>query len=192
MKEDVEIQKAVGIFKKGGIVIFPTDTLFGVGCVIDNKKSLKKLFEIRKRPLAKPLLVLASDMEMARQYVDFTTPESRDLAGKYWPGPLTIILNCHKAKVPSIVRAGGETLGVRIPDNDRLREIIRKIGKPIVAPSANFSNEKSPKKLEDVDSKLIKQVDFVVHGECKIKEASTIVNYTVVPFEVVRQGAIKI
>lgn len=186
--------KAIEILKRGGIVIFPTDTAYGIGCRIDNEESLKKLFEIRRRPKDKPLLVLVDSIKMAQDYLLPIPKKVKDnIVKNYWPGKLTIILKCNVNKIPSLVRAGKDALGVRFPNDPSLLELIRKVGVPIVAPSANFSGAKTPFRLEDLDPKLIELVDYVLKGNIdSSKKASTIIDCTAEPWKIVRQGAIKI
>src|SRR3990170_4998404 len=126
---DIEIQKAVKILRAGGVVIFPTDTAFGIGCRIDDEKAVKRLFEIRKRPANQAAPVLVDSLEMARGYVK-TVPEEviEKLIKPYWPGALTIILPCKIDEVPELVRGGGKTVGIRVPNHPVVLEFIKGVG----------------------------------------------------------------
>lgn len=193
-----KIKKAIEVFKKGGIVIFPTDTAIGIGCRIDNQDSIRRLFKIRKRPGNKPMLALVDSVKMAQNYLLPIPQEIKDkLIKLYWPGKLTIILQSRIDKVPSLVRGGTSTLGVRFPNNKILLELINGIGVPIVAPSANFSGEKTPFKFADLNLELIKQADYVLNEKVSPpaggeKNVSTVIDCTVVPWKIIRKGAIKI
>ncbi len=188
-----QIEKAVEILNQGGIVIFPTDTAFGVGCRIDNEESVKRLFKIRNRPYSQATPVLVESVSMAQDYVSKIQEEViKKLINPYWPGALTIVLECKKNKVPYLVRGGGETLGVRMPNNPTMLEIIKKVKVPILGPSANFHGEKTPFKYEDLDSKLIKLVDYVVKGECRLKKPSTVIDCSKTPWKILRRGAVRI
>lgn len=190
---DKEIEKAIEVLKNGGIVIFPTDTAFGIGCRIDNEEAVERLFEIRKRPKTKAVPVLFSSVNMVRKFVLEIPYDAERLMEKYWPGALTLILQCNKVKVPSLVRGGGQTLGVRIPNHKIIREIISSVELPILGPSANFSGEKTPFRLEDLNPKLVKLVDYVLNVELgREKNVSTVVDCTVTPWKVIREGAVKI
>lgn len=190
---DKQIGEAVKVFKNGGIVIFPTDTAFGIGCRIDNKDAVERLFEIRRRPKTKAVPVLFDTIDMARKYVREIPQKAESLMKKYWPGALTIILCCNRVNVPLLVRGGGETLGVRIPNHKIIREIISKVGVPILGPSANFSGEKTPYSFKELDKKLIRLVDFVVSGETGGgKMASTVIDCSRKPWKIIREGATKI
>jgi len=185
-----DLKKAIEVIKQGGIVIFPTDTAFGIGCRIDREDSVNKLFEIRKRPKEKAMPVLFDSVGRVQEYLRPFDKDVKRLMQKYWPGALTIILNCKTDKVPSLVRGGGETLGVRIPDHKLVLSLINGANVPIIGSSANFSGEKTPYSLVGLDKRLIKLVDFVLEGETRGKRASTVIDCTKTPWEIIRQGDI--
>jgi len=187
-----EIEKAVEILNKGGIVIFPTDTAFGIGCRIDNKEAIEKLFNTLKRSKDMAMPVLVDSIEMAQEYLEPIQADVQDLMKKYWPGALTVVYPCRFEKVPSLVRGGGQTLGVRTPNNEIILEIIKKVGVPILGTSANFHGDKTPYEYSDLSPELLKLADFVVPGETTIKEQSTVIDCSVEPWKVIRQGAIKL
>jgi len=192
-----KIAKAIEVFKKGGIVIFPTDTAFGIGCRIDSKKAIDKLVNLRKRSKNKPLLVLVSSTEMAEKYLLPIPEKVKALIRSYWPGKLTIIFKCKKDKVMFPIRDERGTLGVRCPDNEILKKLIDGVDVPIVAPSANFSGEKTPFKFEDLDPELVKQADYILNGRINQptggeNKVSTIIDCAVTPWKIIRDGAVKI
>lgn len=190
MKQNV--QKAIEVLNNGGIVIFPTDTAFGIGCRIDNERSVQRLFEIRKRPSTQAMSALVSSVEMAEKYVQISEKVKEQLMKQYWPGALTIILPCDLEKVPHLVRGGGSTLGVRMPNHADLLEIIKEVGVPILGPSANFHGEKTPYSFEDLDKDLIKLVDFVLPGECSMGNVSTVIDCSQKPWKILREGAVSL
>lgn len=191
MKNDVG--QAVQILNRGGIAIFPTDTAFAIGCRIDDEKALKKLFRIRKRPVSRAVPVLVNGLDMAQQYLKPIPQEVIEkLINRYWPGALTIILPCLTEKVPSLVRGGSENLGVRMPNHPIALEIVEKVGVPILGTSANLHGEKTPYEFKDLDKELVKHVDFVVKGKCNLNQESTVIDCSVKPWKILRQGAIKI
>ncbi len=187
-----QIQKAIDILKSGGIVIFPTDTAFGIGCRMDDEQAVRRLFKIRRRPKDQAFSALTDSIEMAKQYLMPVNSDVLNLMKKYWPGALTIILPCRKEKVPDVVRGGKDTLGVRMPDNEIILSIIRGVGVPILGPSANFHGEKTPYRFEDLDPELIKLADYVVFGECAVKQASTVLDCTKTPWRIVREGIVSL
>ena len=186
------IEISVKIFIDGGIVIFPTDTVFGVGCRIDNPDSVKRLFSIRRRPKTKATPVLVSSIEMAKEWVDEVSPEVLDLMNQYWPGGLTIILKSTRTDISPLVMGNSNTLGVRMPDHKALLSVIDAVGVPILGPSANFSGEKTPFKKEDLDQTLVSKVDCVMEGESKGVVSSTVIDCTKKPWKIIRQGAVSI
>jgi L-threonylcarbamoyladenylate synthase len=188
-----QIEEAVKILNNHGVIIFPTDTAFGIGCRIDDEQSIKRLFEIRKRPASQATPVLVSSIEMAKKYLISVPDDVKEkLMDKYWPGPLTIILPCRSDLVPSLVRGGGETLGVRMPKDENILKIIEEIGVPLLGPSANFSNGRTPYEETDLDPEIVRLVDFVLAGETKDKNVSTVIDCSVNPWEILREGAISI
>lgn len=190
-----QIDQAVKVLNQGGIIIFPTDTAFGIGCRMDNEKAVQKLFKIRKRPTFQAVPVLVSDLEMAKKYAEgaeISEKVVQDLINSYWPGALTIILYCNKVMIPKLVRGGGETVGIRMPNHPVILEIIRKVGVPILGPSANFHGGETPYVFGDLDPKLISLVDYVVQGECSIKSASTVIDCTQKPWKILRQGGVSV
>jgi len=186
------IQQAIKVLKSGGIVIFPTDTAFGIGCRVDDRQAVDRLFEIRKRPLTQATPVLVSSIDMALPYLEIPSDIVRQFMNQYWPGALTIVMPCQKEKTYSPIRGAGETIGIRMPNHQELLEVITGVGVPVLGPSANIHGEKTPFSLEDLDPALVKLVDFVFPGVCKGKQASTVVDCSVEPYRIIRQGAVEL
>lgn len=203
-----QIINAINVLKQGRIVIFPTDTAFGIGCRMDDEKAVERLFEIRRRPVTQATPELVSSIEMAQEYLlPIDSEVIEKLMKPYWPGGLTIVLPCRINKVSELVRGGTNTLGVRMPNHKIALEIIKGVGVPILGPSANFHGEKTPFEFGDLDKELIRKVDYVVHGECSLKQparlasrasegvagmASTVIDCSVKPWKVLREGAVKL
>lgn len=188
-----QIDQAIRVLNQGGIVVFPTDTAFGIGCRIDNQDAVQKLFKIRKRPQSQAVPVLVSDLDMAKKYVSvFPEKVVQELINHYWPGALTIVLKAKKDRVSSLIRGNGETIGIRMPNHLSVLEIIKRVGVPILGPSANFHGDNTPYMFKDLDPKLISLVDFVVKGDCSIKKASTVIDCAQDPWRILRQGAVTV
>lgn len=187
-----QMQEVIDRLRNGKIGIFPTDTAFGIGCRMDSKDSVEKIYQIRNRPLEKSLLVLVSSIDMAKEYVEVSKDVENLLIKKYWPGGLTIILRVKKGKVLPIVNSGGETLAVRLPRHPALQKIIHEVGVPIVAPSANFSGEPTPVEFSEIDPHLMQKVDFVMKGMCTMKGVSTIIDCSNTSWKIVREGLVKV
>lgn len=187
------LQKTIEILSNGGVVIFPTDTVFGLGCRIDNEEAIKRIFKIKKREENMPLPVLVDSLKMAEKYLqplEFNVKQN--LIKKYWPGGLTIVAECKKKKVLKIVRSGQDSLAVRMPNDFNLLKIINKVGVPIIGTSANFHGQPSSFRFEDLDSNLLNKVDFTLSGICKSNKASTIIDIAKKPWRILRQGGLVI
>lgn len=187
------VDTSVELFKSGKIGIFPTDTAFGIGCVIDNEEAIKKLFEIRKRPLNKPTPVLVNSTRMVEEITKSKIPDDIVmLINTYWPGGLTLVLPNMNEKIPQLVTGGTRTLGVRMPNHEVMLSIIERVAKPILAPSANFAGEPTPFSLQEVDRSLIELADFIIDGECYGNDSSTVLDCVQKPYKILRQGIITI
>lgn len=184
------IRKAVAALNGGGVVIFPTDTAFGIGCRIDMPGAVDRLFAIRKRPLTQATPVLVSSVGQALSYLESPSAVVRRLMDSYWPGALTVVAPCKTDLVYSPIRGGGGSVGLRMPDNATARAIIDAVGVPVLGPSANFHGKPTPYAFADLDPGLVALVDAVVPGECKTGIASTVVDCTSEPYRIIRQGAI--
>jgi L-threonylcarbamoyladenylate synthase len=187
-----DLEKAAEILKNGGIVIFPTDTAFGIGCRIDNEGAIEKLIKIRGRKENQPFPVLVSSLEMAKKYLKSFSRDVKNLTDKYWPGGLTVVLDCREELVNPVIRGNGKTLGVRMPDHETTLRLIDKVGVPIIGSSANFSKGNTPFSLDEVDRKLLKLVDFVLEGKTKNKDSSTVVDCTGKQWKILRQGVVNV
>lgn len=186
------LKKSASTIKNGGIIIFPTDTAFGIGCRLDDKDAVKRLFKLRRRPEKKPVPVLVDSIETAQKYLSPISNDVRHLMRSYWPGALTIIYPCLMKKIPPLVYGPGNTLGVRMPDHKLILSLIKKVGVPILGPSANFHGLPTPYKYEDLDENLLKLVDFVLPGVCNKGKVSTVVDCSQKPWRVIRYGAVEL
>jgi len=186
-----KLKNVINIVKKGGIIIFPTDTAFGIGCRIDDEKLVKKLFETRRRPKEKAVPVLVSSIKMAEEYADINET-AKTLIQKHWPGGLTVVVNAKLDKTNSLVRGGGKTIGLRMPKHSTTLKLIQETGIPIIGSSANFAGEATPYKQSDLNSDLVKLVDAVLPGRCSVKLSSTVVDCTGDNIKILRQGAVKL
>jgi L-threonylcarbamoyladenylate synthase len=188
------IEEAVNHFKRGNVVIFPTDTFYGIGCDVRREESIRRVYKIRKDTLAKPLLILASDQTQAFEYGIFKSSEKK-LVEKLWPCPLTVVVKA-RDKTPMMIQGKSGTIGVRVPNQPLLIEIIKKLGAPIIAPSANFHGSKPPARFNEIDKDILALVDYAIDPRLlpkKIemkKKPSTIVDLTAIPIKILRSGAI--
>lgn len=177
-----------------GVIIYPTDTVYGVGASIDSLKGLCKIYEIKERDFKSPLIALLSKVEYVEKIAIIDEEKKtiiEKLANRFWPGALTIILN-KKETVSDIIVSGGKTIGVRIPDLKLAQEIIESVGGILPTTSANISGEKTPRSFEELSEEFKKRVDIVVDGgKSPLGMESTILDLTKTFPKILREGAIK-
>ena len=186
-----DFERATDVLLNGGTVIFPTDTVLGLGAVANNDQAVEKIFEIKGRDKKKPINVLIADFEDILKVAEVPSREEGKLIAKFWPGPLTIIL---KRKKDTAVAASsdGETIGVRMPNSEVARNLIREVGFPLATTSVNLAGKAPAVKFDEIDEKVLDSVDFVLESEEKLSEkASTIVEFKDGKFEILREGEIK-
>ncbi len=153
-------EKSLSVLRQGGTILFPTDTIWGIGCDATNETAVDKVYSLKKRDKSKPLIVLASDIDMIKKYVMHVHPKLETLL-QYHTRPITVIYD-HQDGLPKNVISKDNTIGIRIPQDNFCRELIQSFGKPIVATSANISNEAFPKNFGEITSSVISKVDFTI------------------------------
>jgi L-threonylcarbamoyladenylate synthase len=184
------IKEAGEVIKKGGLVTFPTETVYGLGANALDKEAVKKIFIAKGRPQDNPLIVHVADFEGIKPLVTDIPEIAEKLMKKFWPGPMTIILN-KSDLIPEVTSAGLKTIGIRMPSNIICRELIRASGLPIAAPSANISGRPSPTDVERCIEDLNGRVDYILGGgKCDVGVESTIIDCTENPPCVLRPGGI--
>lgn len=180
------------ILKNGGIFAYPTDTVWGIGCLADNEIGIKKIYEIKNREKNKPLILLGSKIEDFLPYIESWPIEAKSLATQYWPGALTIIVK--KAKqTPDFITSGLDTIGLRIPNHPVLQEFLSHTG-VIASTSANLSGEKPSTTFEETQKSIGSSMDFIIKDGGILAKgiASTIVLIENNNYKVLREGNIKI
>ena len=189
-KDNLQLKMAADVIKNGGIVIFPTETVYGIGTNGLDSNAVKRLYEIKQRPLNKPISLLVNSLDMVNKVAENITDLEYALMKNFFPGPLTIILN-KKSIVPDIVTANSGTVGVRMPANEIAIKLIECSGVPLATPSANISGKPSGTDLKDIMIDFNGKVDFFIDdGPSKIGLASTIVQVTNGVPHILRQGSI--
>ncbi len=164
------IDAATAIIKKGGIVIYPTDTVYGIGCDPYNKKAVDKIYQIKNRPKTKPFPILAFSFDAASEIVEFDS-DSKKFAKKFWPGPLTLVLKLKDKKLKESLCLD-QKVAIRVPNNQCLLNLLSNL-KFLVGTSANISGRKSYSKIQDNDKKL-EYDGFLDDGNIDSKGESTI------------------
>ncbi len=175
-KEDLE--KAAEIIKNGGLVAFPTETVYGLGADGTNPEAVKKIYEAKGRPSDNPTIVHIADKEDLDNLTTLVSKDMRILMDAFWPGPLTMVIT-KPDEIPYVTTGNLETVGVRMPENKIARDFIRASGTSIAAPSANISGRPSPTTAQHVMDDLGGRIDAIIQGgECKIGIESTVVDMT--------------
>ena len=184
------INRAAQLIKQGKIVVFPTETVYGIGTNGLDEQAVKKLYNIKQRPLNKPISLLVSNMEMVNEIAKDITEIEYKIMEKFFPGPLTIILK-KKNIIPDIVTAGQDTVGIRMPSGEIARKLVEIAGVPIATPSANISGEPSGTNLQEIKKHFEGKADlFIDGGISEIGLASTIVKVIDEKPVILRQGSI--
>ncbi|EPY2306058.1 L-threonylcarbamoyladenylate synthase [Clostridium sporogenes] len=184
------ISKAGNILRQGGLVVFPTETVYGLGANALDKDAVKKIFEAKGRPQDNPLIVHISKVKDIEKLVEEIPPIAQKLMDKFWPGPMTIILK-KKDIIPNETSAGLYSIGIRMPSNKIAMELISMAGVPIAAPSANLSGKPSPTDLETCIEDLDGRVNMILGGDnSEVGVESTVIDCTINPPCILRPGGI--
>lgn len=185
-----DIPFACELICSGELVAVPTETVYGLAGNGLDPAAVERIYEVKGRPAVKPLSLMVPDAKALDVYCEAVPEAARLLADKFWPGPLTIVLKSKKC-VPEIVRAGGETVGLRCPDHPLTLELLRQCKLPLAAPSANPSDLPSPKNADKVIEYFDDNIEAVIDGgECGIGYESTIIDMSSEPYKILRQGAL--
>lgn len=184
------IEQAAEILRRGGVVAFPTETVYGLGADATNRAAIQRVYDIKGRPPTNPLIVHVADADAAAACVVQWTDDAARLAGAFWPGPLTLILDRNQ-RISPLATAGGPTVAIRVPDHPLALELLRRAQIPVAAPSANRSTRVSPTTAEHVREELGDDVDLILDaGPCRVGLESTVLDLTVEPPMVLRPGSV--
>lgn len=191
--DESELNKIKKILDNDGVIIFPTDTVYGIACNCFSEKAIKKVFDIKKRPENKPINVLSNNLDKIKLVSKNINEKEKFLINKYMPGALTIILDKNE-KVSDILTAGLDTIGVRIPKNNISLRILENVSYPLATTSANISGDSAGIKITDFLKEFDGVVDAIIDGgETDLKVASTIVRVeSDNKLKIIREGTLKI
>lgn len=191
--DESELNKIKEILDNDGVIIFPTDTVYGIACNCFSEKTIKKVFDIKKRPENKPINVLSNNLDKIKLVSKNISEKEKFLIDKYMPGALTIILDKNE-KVSDILTAGLDTIGVRIPKNNISLRILENVSYPLATTSANISGDSAGIKITDFLKEFDGVVDAIIDGgETDLKVASTIVRVeSDNKLKIIREGTLKI
>ncbi len=184
-----QVEHAATILHRGGVVAYPTDTVYGLGADVYHDEAVNKIYTVKQRPFGLPLPILLADVGQLHNII-VSNPLAERLMQKFWPGGLTLIM--YKAETfKSIVLAGGVKLGVRVPAHPVPRALSRSIGRPLVGTSANLHDAATALTAEDVRLQFGDSVDFIIDGgACPGGIESTVIDVTFDPPRILRQGII--
>lgn len=182
------MKKIIDVINNDGVVIMPTDTIYGIVAKATKEDVIKKVYSLKKRDDRKPMLILVSDIEMLKKYVVSINEIEQTLIDSLWPGPLTIIFD--KKNISDLLTGGLNTIGIRIPANKDLLEIITRVGVPLLSTSVNLSGEKSATCVSNISESMLDNVDYVYdNGECN-DVPSTIVRVADDEVKILREGIV--
>ncbi|MBR3004368.1 MAG: threonylcarbamoyl-AMP synthase [Lachnospiraceae bacterium] len=188
--EKEAFQRAGEVLKHGGIVAFPTDTVYGLGAVYTDDEAVRSIFRAKGRDEGKPLSILVEGPWQAEMVAAEVTDEAKALMERFWPGALTLILPKNNT-VSDYVSAGGSTVGIRMPADETALGVIRAAGSPLAAPSANTSGKRSSVSAEDVRIDLEDKIDMIIDGgTCPIGISSTVLDLTGADIRILREGTV--
>lgn len=190
MSERADVARAATVLRDGGLVAFPTETVYGLGCDAESPAALRRLFAVKRRPIEHPVIVHLAGAEALESFVTEVPSTARALVDAFWPGPLTIVLR-RSGRIPDEVTGGRDTLGLRVPDQPVARALLGAFGGAIAAPSANRFGKVSPTTAADVRADLGDDVDLILDGgPCRVGIESTIVDCTGAAPAILRLGGV--
>ncbi len=187
-KPSAPVESYAELLKQGNLVVFPTETVYGLGASAWNPAAVQLIFNTKGRPADNPLIVHISSIDMVKQFTDHVSGRARVLMQKFWPGPLTLVFK-KKARVLDAVTSGLDTVALRMPDHPLALSLIEHAG-PLVAPSANKSGRPSPTRPEHVYSDFGNRIPLLDGGNCDIGLESTVLDLSVNPPVILRPGFI--
>lgn len=181
------ISQVVECLRQGGVIIYPTDTTYGIGCDIFNRKGVKKIFQIKQRDSRKPFSFICNDLAEISNYAQVSNFAFK-IMKRHLPGAYTFVLEATKI-VPDSLSTKQKTVGVRIPDNAICHAIVKELGHPLVTTSANLSGESTPQDPFEINESMGRMVDYVIDGGISMEDASTVVSLLDDEIAVLRQGS---
>ena len=185
-----DIEKVIKKLKAGGVVILPTDTVYAVAADCLNEDAVIKLYEFKHRNFSNPCNILVSNIEMIKKVTKGISNAEERIIKRFFPGALTIVFEKNNV-IPSIVNSNLSTIGIRMPDNKFLLELINNFGRPIVATSLNFAGKKSMTNVNNLPEEFLRHSDLIVDGgEAAIGIASTIIKIENEEIKILREGPI--
>ena len=185
-----ETEAAAELLRAGGLVAVPTETVYGLAGNGLDPAVIEKIYEVKDRPAVKPISLMVPGAEAIDSVCTGVPPAAKALAERFWPGPLTLVLKA-RPEVPEVLRAGGETVGLRCPRQQQTLELLKRLEFPLAVPSANPSGEPSPKTAEAVLAYFDGKIEAVIDGgPCELGLESTVLDMSRTPYRILRQGSL--
>ena len=183
----MNIEKIVEVVNSSGLVISPTDTVYGIMGDALNKESIKNVYDVKHRDYKKPLILLMSSIDMIKEYTLDISEDEMNLMKKFYPGCMTLLLR-RNSKVDGMICNNGEYVGVRIPDNKDLLSIIEKLGRPVFSTSCNISGNDVVRSVDEIDEEIVSKVDYIYDGGYIDSVSSTVVRIDNGEVVILREG----
>ncbi len=183
------IQRCLEVLRSGGMIVYPTDTVWGVGCDATNSDAVAKIYELKRSENKRSMIVLCNSLDMAARYIS-RPPQIAFEVMEVTTKPLTVIMPGGVGVAPNLLPEEG-TLAIRIPDHEFCAELIRRFGRPLVSTSANISGEETPKRLDEISREILDGVDYIVSPKLEgkpTKQPSSIMKFDLDgSFEIIRE-----
>ena len=185
-----DITPAAELLREGGLVAVPTETVYGLAGNGLDASVIERIYEVKGRPAVKPISLMVANSDAIADLCETVPQAARDLAERFWPGPLTLVLKA-KARIPEILRAGGETVGLRCPRQQQTLQLLQELPFPLAVPSANPSGLPSPKTAGEVLRYFDSTIEGVIDGgPCELGLESTVLDLSRTPYRILRQGSL--
>ncbi|MBM3322751.1 threonylcarbamoyl-AMP synthase [candidate division WOR-3 bacterium] len=185
------IRQAAAVLRQGGTVVFPTETVYGVGAALGSDSGIERVFRLKRRGYELPLLVHCASEVQTRRYAGDWPESARVLARAFWPGPLALVLR-RSASVPDAIRAG-DSVGLRVVADRVTQELIENLGEPIAGTSANLHGQAATSRFDQIRTEVVDAVDVALDvGQCGEEVASTVLDLTEDPPRVIRAGVVTV
>ena len=185
-----DIDKVVDYLNNGEVIAYPTETIYGLGADVLNRKAVKRIFDLKARDYGLPISILVADLDMMREYVDHVPDEIIPLLRRFWPGPLTMLFPASSSFPKGLITNTGK-VGIRISSNPIASAIVRKFGKPITTTSANLSDFPASLNVKHIKKYFGEKIPCIVDGgECEPSRGSTVVDVGAETMRIIREGVI--
>lgn len=183
----MNIANITRVLDSGGLVIMPTDTVYGIMADATNEEAIRRVYDAKKRDYRKPLILLMGSYGMIKKYTEDITEMEDKIIKDFFPGTVTIILRKND-RISNLISAGGDSVGIRVPDNKELLEIIKKLDRPLVSTSANISDKEVITNISMLDDELKKKIDYVCDGGEVVAASSVIIKVDNNEVRILREG----